>query len=239
MKRTRKRPKKYRVNVEKQARNRSSILEKATELFAERGYSTVTIDDICTALNVTKPFVYYYFRSKAEIYDTVNRESVIVTLSALRAGAVGATWPERLENGLRAFLETHLRLFKAGSLYYREPQALSPSVRDEIHSLARQFHQDLTALLLEGVEGGFLPQQDVRLSALAIGGIANFMYTWYRPDGHFEPQQMIEKLLEVFKRTIGLEPLARPATAKSAKPLPRLGGPALQITDQPPSTTKI
>jgi AcrR family transcriptional regulator len=47
---------------------RASLLASAKALFAERGYSATSIDDVALAAGVTKPVVYDHFASKRELY---------------------------------------------------------------------------------------------------------------------------------------------------------------------------
>ncbi len=47
---------------------RERLLVAATELFSRKGYSATTIREIVAAAGVTKPVLYYYFRSKEGIY---------------------------------------------------------------------------------------------------------------------------------------------------------------------------
>ncbi|MGE8398015.1 MAG: TetR/AcrR family transcriptional regulator, partial [Comamonas sp.] len=50
---------------------RERILKAAEVLFDQQGYASTTIEQIVQALGVTKPFVYYYFRNKQEIFETL------------------------------------------------------------------------------------------------------------------------------------------------------------------------
>ncbi len=54
--------------------NRTTLLQCALELFAERGYDGVGVQEICTAAGVTKPTLYHYFGSKRGVLDTLLRE---------------------------------------------------------------------------------------------------------------------------------------------------------------------
>ncbi|MDA8340818.1 MAG: helix-turn-helix domain containing protein, partial [Actinomycetota bacterium] len=47
---------------------RSQLFEVALLLFAERGYSATTMDDIAEAAGVTKPLLYQHFDSKRALY---------------------------------------------------------------------------------------------------------------------------------------------------------------------------
>jgi AcrR family transcriptional regulator len=51
----------------KSARNK--ILNVAMELFAYKGYAASSIREICAAAGVTKPVLYYHFRSKEHLFQ--------------------------------------------------------------------------------------------------------------------------------------------------------------------------
>ena len=44
--------------------NKENILECALHLFFKRGYDTVGVQEIAEVSGVTKPTLYYYFKSK-------------------------------------------------------------------------------------------------------------------------------------------------------------------------------
>ncbi len=48
---------------------RNAILSAATRLFAHKGYAASSIREICQAAGVTKPVLYYHFRSKEHLYQ--------------------------------------------------------------------------------------------------------------------------------------------------------------------------
>jgi AcrR family transcriptional regulator len=47
---------------------RIAILDSAMELFAQRGYAGCSIREICLSAGITKPVLYYHFRSKEHVY---------------------------------------------------------------------------------------------------------------------------------------------------------------------------
>lgn len=53
-------------------KSKQLLLEKAVELFAERGYHATKISDIVKAADVTQPTFYLYFKSKESLYDDLN-----------------------------------------------------------------------------------------------------------------------------------------------------------------------
>ena len=62
---------------------RERILQAAAQLFAAQGYANTTMAQIVRALGVTKPFVYYYFRDKQEIFETLSWRPAVDCFTAL------------------------------------------------------------------------------------------------------------------------------------------------------------
>ncbi len=58
-----------RSNIETEARER--LLDSATALFAEKGYSATSVQEIVARAGVSKPVLYYYFQSKAGIFRAI------------------------------------------------------------------------------------------------------------------------------------------------------------------------
>ena len=62
---------------------RERILQAAAQLFAAQGYANTTMAQIVRALDATKPFVYYYFRDKQEIFETLSWRPAVDCFTAL------------------------------------------------------------------------------------------------------------------------------------------------------------
>src|SRR5579862_7976101 len=66
---------------------RQQLFDVALELFADRGYSATTMDDIAETAGVTKPLVYQHFSSKRALYlelaDSIAQELVLAVRDAV------------------------------------------------------------------------------------------------------------------------------------------------------------
>ena len=51
------------------------ILEASIDLFGRKGYAGVSVREICRAADTTGPMVYYYFRSKRGLYQSILTEA--------------------------------------------------------------------------------------------------------------------------------------------------------------------
>jgi len=57
---------------------KEKLIEAATLCFAEKGYHSTTVDDIAAHAGMTKGGVYWYFRSKREIFMAILEENIII-----------------------------------------------------------------------------------------------------------------------------------------------------------------
>jgi len=54
---------------------RESILKAAIEVFGRKGYAAASTREICQAASLTKPVLYYHFRSKEHLYQELMIDS--------------------------------------------------------------------------------------------------------------------------------------------------------------------
>jgi len=79
-------------------------LGAAHELFAERGYAAVRMDDIAAAVGVTKPLLYTYFGNKERLYIAcMDRAGEALTTTVAAAVAETESPDETLFTGVHAF----------------------------------------------------------------------------------------------------------------------------------------
>ncbi len=94
---------------------RSQLLELGLQLFGDRSYDELGVDDIARAAGISKGLLYHYFPSKRDYYVEVVRAAAALLVERTAAGGLQAT-PEALQGGLDAYLdfvEQHARSFLA------------------------------------------------------------------------------------------------------------------------------
>lgn len=195
-------------------RKREQILQAAEDLFFRKGYAGTTIADICERLGVTKPFLYYYFSNKNEIFEMLSWRASHACLTALHFDDDERPAIDKLREGLHRFAAANIHHFKSGTFAYREASALQPAFTRKLKAMARRFYDELCALLEQARADGELDFHDARLTGLAIGSIAGFMYTWYKPDGRLPPDRMVQELTGILLRIAGAETAPRAQTRK-------------------------
>jgi TetR/AcrR family transcriptional regulator, cholesterol catabolism regulator len=166
------------------AYKRERILEEAVKLFYARGFNGTTLDEIAGKLGVTKPFIYTHFRSKVELLEAICRPTIEMSLAAIaEAAAQQGSTAVRLFSGVVAFTKVVLTRQANIAVYFREEKNLSATGLAEINALRKRFDRVLSDLLEEGANAGEFHIADIRVAALAIGGMVSWAYTWYQPGG--------------------------------------------------------
>lgn len=83
------------------------ITGTALALFAQRGYQAVSIRDICAAVGIKESTVYYHFKSKRDIFDTLLAQ-VRAHMEAMKARFLGR-FEETFEVTEEAFVAVALQ----------------------------------------------------------------------------------------------------------------------------------
>jgi len=111
---------------EEAAITRATVLKAALAVFSAKGYAAATLDDVASAAKVTRGAIYWHFKSKADLYNTLVEELSARGASVVQdAVAEGGTFIEILrrifvrlcavvEDDREARAVMELALFKTG-----------------------------------------------------------------------------------------------------------------------------
>ena len=184
---------------------RERILRAAETLFARQGYATTTMEQIVSALGMTKPFVYYYFRNKLEIFETLSWRPTVECFSAMDfAEDDDRPAHTKVALGLERLIRSTLTHYPSAFFPYREPQVYRPEYQATQKQLANHFYDQLCALLEQGRQDGMFDFKNTKITALAACSLPGFLYHWYRPDGRLSADEVVQELSALAYRVLGL-----------------------------------
>ena len=192
---------------------RAQILSTAERLFHAQGYAHTTMEQIVRELGVTKPYVYYYFRNKQEIFETLSWAPTVECFTSMDFEE-GDTRPahEKVMAGLERLIRATIAGYPAAFFPYREPQVYRPEYMAAQKRIANHFYERLCSLLEQGRAEGSFDFDDTRVTAQAACSLPGFLYNWYRPDGRMPPEAMVQQLTRLAGRVLGLRaPLGKPS----------------------------
>jgi AcrR family transcriptional regulator len=194
---------------------REAVLRTAVQLFLEQGYHRATLNEVAERLNITKPALYNYFRSKEEILFecwAIGQERVDDFIATINAG--GGNGLVKLRKLVRAYAEVMATDFGA-SLVRFDPRDLTDKNSRIVRAAKRGIDRTFRKYIAEGIADGSTKPCDPKMTAFAIAGSLNWIGHWFRPDGAL-PAEAIAHDFAV-RLTEGLA--ARP-TRKKALPAP-------------------
>jgi AcrR family transcriptional regulator len=134
------------------------ILQAAKQLFAVHGFAKVTMDDVAKAIGKGRSSLYYYYKSKDEIFDAVINIEIKETLAAMEQ-AVGQA--ATIEEKINAFFVTRLRVRRErGSFYDAMEAGMDADAMSNFNKTKIVYHDQimkregvlLTQILNEGIE---------------------------------------------------------------------------------------
>jgi AcrR family transcriptional regulator len=144
---------------------RRTILETASQVFAEKGYNDTTMDDVAKKLGVSKGAVYQYFASKDELFQAICGSAAKKVEEMLRASFTGPPIRDSAENYMKAELDRVERrqmiMFEAIAEAHRNP-VLNKVLRDN-HVAVR----DVLVGFLDGLKGAGLIKRSVDSNSAA------------------------------------------------------------------------
>lgn len=162
---------------------RIDILKSAAAAFRRRGYHGASVDEIASALEMTKGNLYYYFRNKEEILYACHDYSLDVLLSLLEDIRAEASSPEeKLRKLMLAFVHLILDELQATALTI-DLQALSPALLRKVIVRRDAFDRGLRAIIQDGIDQGRFAPADPKMAAFAMMGAVNWIPKWFDPAG--------------------------------------------------------
>ena len=192
----------------KRGRRIQEILAAAGELFGERGFDAVSLDDVAERLDVTKGSLYYYFASKEELAS-----AAIETL--------GSAWTRRLQElpsagppaaRLRALIREHVTVavqdHPAALRLFLAPDDWPPAQRAAIKELRRRHDRVFRDVVEEGVAAGEFVVVDVDTTLHCLHAAMAQSPIWYRGMRGAAFDRAVDRLVETLMLLVGVRPAA-------------------------------
>jgi AcrR family transcriptional regulator len=182
-----------------------SILTAAAHVFAEEGYDRASIRTVVERAGVSIAGLYYYVRSKEELLYLIQFRAFSELLEKYKTESEGIGDPhDRLELLVRNHLQRFLGDIAELVVCSREIDRLQGEYRREVRSKQRQYF-DQALLIFEELCAGEEGAPDPRMSALALFGSINWVFTWWRKKSGYTPARLARELTRLYLRGVTTE----------------------------------
>ncbi|QLL06151.1 TetR/AcrR family transcriptional regulator [Mycobacterium vicinigordonae] len=158
------------------------LFEKASQLFASKGFSGTTLQDIANALGVSRPSLYHYIRSKDELLERVVCD--MAEISDKRIGALLADSAHGPVDKLRAIVVAMTEMVGTHPAHFRILLQNESSLTGELAERHRRSRNAALSAVMSIIEDGkrqalFRPV-DTRTAAFTLIGGMNWVVFWHR-----------------------------------------------------------
>jgi len=157
---------------------KSKILQEAMQLFSQKGFDVTTVDDIAKACDINKAMVYYYYQSKAGLYEelmSVLMQNIYDDIFKAYQRSANAT------EGLNAFVLTYgeyaIKHPYFPALLLRELSNSGANLPDKMFSKMRNIFTLLSEILDRGEKEGVFHDVKPMMIHFMIIGTINLMVT--------------------------------------------------------------
>lgn len=171
---------------------KEKITEVALQLFEAKGYHAVTVDKIVKESGLSKGAFYHYFKSKDELLYSIHDYFITYVLDeAQEAYEKWKTPTERLYEIIKSFVMMFDMYRPHVTVFYQESLYLAPEYFYEIKKKRDQYKEMMFKVVQEGIDcGEFRKELPVPITSMAIFGMINWTYKWYKTNGDYSVKEI-------------------------------------------------
>lgn len=159
------------------------MMDAAVTMFASRGYSAASMDEIAELAGVSKPMVYLYLNSKEELFAACVRREAEALKAAVAASVEDGLAPDRqLWRGLRAFFAHVAERRDGWTVLARQAHLHGEPVAGEVVRMREELAELVTGLIAAAAAGVRcerpIAEREVSGLAHALVGAAESLADW-------------------------------------------------------------
>lgn len=186
-------------------RNRASeVLDAAIRVFAEKGYSSASLQDIADEVGLLKGSLYHYIESKDDVLFEILEGSHKQALEIMReTDALNLEPVERLRYYVRSLTAWYLSHRERASIYFTEWRYLTGEHRDTVQAQRREFLSYFRQILGEAQRRNLTRADlNVNIASLYVLSAVNTVPLWFRPSGPITSSDIADEVAELACTTV-------------------------------------
>ena len=178
--------------------SKEAILSEAKQLFSIKGYRGTTLGDLTTSFGVSRPSVYYYYKSKMEILSELHSKGFNEAVSNFDK-ILSTTLPTKEK--FRKILEVHTRNLandtELSKVFYLDEMEMPDKLRKEIRKRRRGYTDRIIEVYKKGVAEGIFKKIDPKMAVYLLLGACNWLAMWYSPKKNIDPETIVQSLMAI------------------------------------------
>lgn len=177
---------------------RRNVLEAAARLFAQRGFGGTNLQDIAESLGISRPALYYYFKSKEDILTSLVEE--VTVFSGHQATELASKTDFNPSETLRQMVFNHAKWLLEHPVEFRVVERTEndlPAATRRTHDKAKRALLDnFTRTVERGIELGHFRPVDPTVTAFSIIGMCSWTAWWFMPEGRVPLDEIAKSIAD-------------------------------------------
>lgn len=170
--------------------HRDNIRHHAAELFATRGYTGASMQELARSLGVSKALLYHYYTEKYQLLVEIAEGHIDRLLQLVASIAASVTIPEKqLVLLTRGLVEEYSQARAHHQVLVQDIKYLTPVDRRRIRAKERKVVAAFASAIAARYPDLATAQLEKPLTMLLFGMI-NWLFTWFQPDGRISYREM-------------------------------------------------
>jgi AcrR family transcriptional regulator len=179
---------------------RRKIVDTASLLYAKKGYTATSIEEISEMAGVSLPVTYHYVKKKSEIMRLIMEDLLNTFRERLSKEITGIEDPEeQLAIAIILYIRVMDEHREKALLIYQKSSALDRNSRARIMELEVQVSEVFAGIIVEGIKRGVFRELDVDLFAYNIIILAHM---WVLKRWHFKRRLTLDNYIDLQLGTI-------------------------------------
>lgn len=179
---------------------RRKIIDVASMLYARKGYTATSIQEISETAGVSLPVTYHYVKRKSEIMRMIMEDVLKVFQDSLlqQIGGIDDT-EKKLANAIMLLFRVVDRQRDKVLLIYQKSSSLDKASKSSVMRLEVEMAEVIGKIIAEGIEEGIFKAVDVDLMSYNILMLA---CTWVLKQWHFKKRLTLDQYIDLQLMTI-------------------------------------
>ena len=132
------------------------IISTARDIFIEKGYTETSMSDIAATLNINRPALHYYFRTKEKLFDAIFGE---IIRSSVKRIHITLTQDESIERRLSSIIDSYndyffehpdLPLFIFREIQRNSDGLIAEFLESTVHNIFNEVNELYASYIREG-----------------------------------------------------------------------------------------
>lgn len=183
----------------------AAIRREAAASFFAHGYEATSLRQVAAAVGIKVGSLYNHITSKEDLLLSVMGGTMDDLTELMEAALADKTDPL---DRLLAFVECHIRFHaeRAQEVFIgnSELRSLPPEARAELTEKRRAYRAVLEELIIEVTKNVDGQSLSPRLHAFSVVAIGTHVSSWYRADGGFSLDEIIDTYTKIILRGLGV-----------------------------------